>query len=351
MKHVITRRFGTLRLSLAGVPLAAFLIGAAGCMQIETRVKIEKDGSATVTERVRFSQRLFDLAHTQEDSRLEAFLDKARVLVRVGKMGKGARLASHEVRDAADGARECVSVVKIPDMNDLRYVSPFMGHFNYPKHSVLRFKLAPCYRSPGYGLWPGQMYVAVWPATKERAPRRPKGWRPPPGPTPAELQVYRDLKPVFRDMLQGFQVRLVVESYAPIGMARGYYRYRGIGAGTRECDLIDFSWNDLDRHGAEFLDNEEIMLELVRFQMVGGDLTATTKQHAENWTVPVYHPHGVPNITFRPSRQLFDRHFKGKKLQFSKKRGGPRMANYREIGLRDERKDAPKKPKGKAEGR
>ncbi len=313
------------------------LIGT-GCLQVDTRVKVEMDGSATITERVRFSRRLLDLARMHKGgTSLEEHLSKPRVLARVKQMGKGAELVSHAVRHAEKGSRECVSVIKIPDLSDLRYVSPFLGQGNYPKHTVLTFKLRPCYKSPGYGLWPGQMYVAV---SSGRSGDAPKGGT---SPTPADLQVFRDLQPVFGDMLEGFRLRLVVESYAPIGMARGYYYYRGQMAATKEYDLIDLSSKNLDKHGFAFIENEEIMLELLRFQLSGGDLMATIRQHPKNMTVPVYHPNGIPAITFRPSRALFERHFKGKTLLFDKRRGGPRTANYKEIGLQA----GEEKPQGK----
>jgi len=337
---------------LSCVPAVLVLLATAGCLQIDTRVKVHEDGSVTITERVQLSRRLLDLSRMQKEGKaLDTYLGKEHVLKRVAEMGKGATLVRHEVRSAEQGSRECVSVIKIPDLNNLRYVSPFLANYDYPKHPVLRFKLAPCYKTPHYGLWPGQMYVQVWPETRGRAPRRSGDGESPPPPTPADLQVYRDLRPVFRDMLQGARVRLVVESYAPIGMARGYYYYRGQRAATREYDLIDFSSKDFDRYGYDFLSNEEIMLELLRFQLSGGDLMETIKPHPNNLTVPVYHTSGIPQITFRPSRTLFDRHFKGKTLHFNKKNGGPRIANYKEIGLQAEKKDTSKKAPPKKGGK
>jgi len=315
---------------------AVLLLTVAGCFQIDTRVKVHEDGSATITERIRFSRRLLDLARMRKaDKDLETYLGKERVLERVKQMGEGAELVSHEIRDAEQGARECVSVIKIPDLNNLRYVSPFLDNYHYPKHTMLKFSLTPCYESPHWGLWPGQMAVRVSPTTSERAPRRAEGEESPAPPTPVDLQVFRDLKPVFRDMLQGFKVRLVFESYAPIGLARGYYYYRGQKSATKQYDLIDFSSKDLDRLGYDFLGNEEIMLELLRFQLAGDNLMATIKQHPNNPNVPVYHTQGIPPIAFRPSRPLFDRHFKGKQLMFDERRGGPRPADYKEIGLQE----------------
>jgi hypothetical protein len=326
----------------------AVLLSTTGCLQVDTRVKVNKDGSATVTERIQFSSRLLDLAEKQKAGKdLRRFLSKEHVLKRVEQMGKGAKLVKHTIRDGEKGSRECVSVIEIPNLSHLRYTSPFLANHNYPKHTVLKFSLVPILKSHWhYQYWAGRMAVHVGPETRERGGRGAAKRAP----SPADLQVYRDLRPVFRDILQGFRVRLVVESYAPIYMARGYFRYRGQMSATREYDLIDFSWKDFDRAGRDFLNNEEIMLELLRFHLSGGDLMATIKEHAGNYSVPVYHPHGVPAIVFRPSRELFDRHFKGKLLDFGEKRGGKRKANWNEIGLKDIQNGDSKKNDGKKKG-
>ena len=38
------------------------LLLAAGCLQIETHMKLHEDGSATITERLQFSKNLLDLS-------------------------------------------------------------------------------------------------------------------------------------------------------------------------------------------------------------------------------------------------------------------------------------------------
>ncbi|MFO7898375.1 MAG: hypothetical protein R6V58_04865, partial [Planctomycetota bacterium] len=250
---------------------------------------------------------------------------------RVQQMGEGAKLVSHKIRDAEKGAKESVSVIEVPHINNFRYVSPYLARYNYPKHNVLKCHMFPVYETTWYGRIAGQVAVKFQPASSERPPRRKKDEPPPKGPTPVDLQVYRDLQPVFQDMMKGLQLRLVFESYAPLRF-RQYYRYRGQRAGTKEYDLIDFSADDLDRHGFEFLGNEEIMLELLRLKLGGGDIQATTKGHAGNLTVPVYHPSGIPEVYFRPSRRFFDKHLKGKTLKFTKRQGGPRKADFKQIG-------------------
>jgi hypothetical protein len=314
------------------VALTTLAVCAAGCLQIETRIRLHEDGSATVTERLRFSRRLLDLAAKGEaKGGVAELLTKEAALRRIEQMGEHVKLVRHETRDAEKGARESVTVFTVPDLRDFRYVSPYLAAYNYPKHNVLTCNLFPIYESTWYGRRAGQMAVTFKPASQGKPPRRPKDWTPPPGPSPRDLQVFRDLQPVFRDLMSDFQLRLVFESYAPIRFKQ-YYRYRGARAGTREYDLIDFSDKDLDKHGYEFLANEEIMLELLRLKTGGADIVNHVKEHGTNLTLPVYHPRGIPEIYFNPSRPFFDKYFKRKKLHFDKRRGGTQPATWKRIG-------------------
>jgi len=317
--------------------LVAVLLASAGCLQIEMHVRLHQDGSATITERVRLSRRLLELSKQKGPAKgIASFLTRETVLARMKQMGTGMKLVSYALRDAPKGARESVAVFKIPNLNDFQYVSPYFAQYDYPKHTVLKCKMFPIYRR-AHGGWahlPGQMGVNFYPATRGRPPRRPKDWKPPPGPTPAQLQVFRDLRPVFRDLMQDFQLKLTFESYAPLRF-KPYYRYRGQSAGTKTYDLIDFSHTDLDQYGFEFLANEEIMLELLRLRTGGANVRKAVAGHAGNLTVPVYHPNGAAEIYFNPSRIFFDKYFKGKTLHFYKKEGGPRPALWKNIGHKE----------------
>ena len=48
-----------------GLMILVLAAAGAGCLQIETRVKLNPDGSATVTERVLFTRRLLDLSNKE----------------------------------------------------------------------------------------------------------------------------------------------------------------------------------------------------------------------------------------------------------------------------------------------
>ena len=313
--------------------VAAIVASAAsGCLQIETRIKLHEDGSATITERLQFSKRLLDLsAQGGAVGNVASLLTKDAAVKRMNHMGKGVKLVSHRSREAEKGAKESIAVFKIPDIRDFRYVSPYLAAAKYPKHTVLKCNMFPIYETTWYGRVAGQVAVTFSPATKERSRGRPKDWKPPKPPSPLDSQVLRDLRPVFRDLMNDFQVRLTFESYAPLRF-RQYYRFRGMRAGTKEYDLLDFSDKDLDKYGYQFLANEEIMLELLRLKAGGANVVNHVSGHATNLTLPVFHPRTVPEIYFRPSRHFFDRNFKGKTLKFTKRQGGPRAANWKEVG-------------------
>jgi hypothetical protein len=301
----------------------------AGCLKVDTRIRLNPDGGATITERLCLSEGLLDLGGTSGGGAgIADVLSKAAALRRMKQMGEGVRLVRHEIRGAEKGARESLAVFEIGDIRKFRYVSPFLAFEGYPQHSALVCELFPVYVSTWYGRRAGQMAVAFKPA---HVPRRGSPEEPPPPPPPQAVQILRDLHPIFRDLLAGFHLKLTFSSYAPIRM-RQYYRYRNMRAATRDFDLIDFAAADLDRFGANFLDNEEVVLELLRGRISGPNVVEHTKEHGTNMTVPVYHPRGVPEIYFNPSRALFDRHFRGKVLDFGERHGGKRPARFEEVG-------------------
>ena len=182
-------------------PTIGFLLAAAmlpGCLQIDLLVRVNTDGSATVTERVRFSRRLLDLGSKEGgELKLAPLLDKPAVLERMKHMGKGVRLVSHKIVDAEKGARESVAVFHVPGVNELRYISPFLAYADYPENNVLKAEMKPLYKSRNYRGSAGEMQIRFVPLKRPKSHPRPKKDEPPPeGPSPLAQQVYRDLQPV-----------------------------------------------------------------------------------------------------------------------------------------------------------
>src|SRR6185437_6516622 len=134
------------------------------------------------------------------------------------RMGDTVTLVSHEIHDAEGASKEAIIVFKVPDLNQLTYVSPWFAYRDFANNSMVKFKMEPLYKSRAYvGGKAGEMCVTlehVKPAIAE--PRVEKDAPPSPGPAPLDNQVYRELAPLFRDMLKDVQVKLTLESFSPI---------------------------------------------------------------------------------------------------------------------------------------
>jgi hypothetical protein len=142
--------------------------------------------------------------------------------------------------------------------------------------------------------------------------------------SPVQLQEYRRLRPVLKDMLKGFHVKLAVESYAPVEVFRHGQRNRR--ARSKVCYLVDVSDGNRDRFGASILDSEEFMLEVARMALDGPHIREHCAGFASDLTVPLIRFSSTGwKILFKPSRHYFDKFFKGKKLDFG--RGQVRTAD------------------------
>lgn len=327
------------------VLLAAAAVGVAGCLQIETRVALHEDGSATITEKVRFSRRLLDLEKDKEPAaRISRWLEKEGALKRVQHLGKGVVLVSHAVADTNDGGRESTAVYRIPDIADLVYACPFLALGGYSEtETTMRCKVQPDYDG---ALECGDGYVTVsfYPEFKQPPGRRAPATKPR-EPSPAEIQVYRELQPVFRDMLKGFRLKFTFESYAPIGSPGGL---RGRYAGVKHTDLINVTDEDLDRYQGKFFENEEIMVDLIQWDLGSKDVMEHTADCYQNETEPLFSSGGRnARVAFRPSRHYFDKYFVGKTLRNIYRRPQERPARFEEIGYPPPGKEGKKSEEGK----
>jgi hypothetical protein len=312
--------------------IALALLLAGGCFQLETLVKIHEDGSAIITERFQLSRRLLEFDNSAAGSVLASELTKEAVLERMKLMGKGISLVSHEVRDGEGGGKESVSVFQMPDVSEFQYASPYVGLPGYSGQCMMKCQVAP--RLKDGALMTVTFVPVVTDAAKAKveAPKiDPKN--PPKGPSPADLQVFRQLQPVVRDLLQGLHLKFTLESYAPAFAPWGWPGVRNSSANTHRYDLIDFSDKDLDAYGSAFLENEEIMLELERMQVDGPNV----RQHLEgmfgNLTLPLFYLR-PSTMFFKPSRYYFDKFFAGKTLAYGQWAAPDKLvpAKFEEIG-------------------
>jgi len=292
-----------------GLLVGLLLLVPCGCLQVEVTVQMDDDGGATITERVRFSAALLDLdKDTPADQQLAQLLAKEAVQERTKVMGKGARLVSHTVTDLPGGARESLAVYHIPDLEDLRLLNPYL--IQGPAGRRMRFQFTPIYKFVHSFHRVGDVMLYLVPAeTPRRRPRRTGA--PPPEPTPAQLQTIRDLQPAFADMLEDFHIKLRLVATKPI--SRGYVRDRR--ARTKVINLISFSEKDLDAFASPFIENEELMLTLLRWRMDADVLTRHTRGFASNVTVPVFRgkePYAVGRFRIKPTKHLFQKFYAGR---------------------------------------
>ncbi len=291
------------------------LLSLAGCLQLDTHVKLHEDGSATITERLQFSRRLLEYrGEGVPEEGIESLLRREAILERMRHMGEGIEMVSHEVRDADRGAREAVSVFKIPKLTDFKYVSPYVGAGNYAEHHVIECREWPMFENT----WDGRR--AGWMAIQFRAPGAGSG--PEAGQTsPADAQVYRHLQPVFQDMMDGLHLKFTFECYSPVVVRRA--GQRAAGTRPRKAHLIDFAWDNNDQSGSDFLGNEEVMIELLQMYFNGPNMQ---RQSGFADSIPLFRfGNRAPEFLFQPSRHYFDEYFAGKDLNFG--RAGQRQAD------------------------
>lgn len=318
------------RKSLSRVAAAAALALAclgAGCLQIDTTVSYHEDGSATVTERVNLSRVLLDMASAEGSGKpLTALLEKPAVLARMNQMGSGITLESHKVQDGPKGSRECITVFRLPDLNGFQYQSPWLAYLDYGQNNAIRWEVIPMYKSRPYG-GPGTGGAGSVSVQFTYGKKQPAGEsrETPDAPlVPLNAQVFRELSPVFKDVLHGLQLKLTFECYAPVHYGPNP---RGRGALAKSVDIVNVTDKDLDAYGYNFFENEEIMLDLVRWDLGSPDVAEHLKNYGSNLTMPVFTLFGSKHmwhigydgnaIYFPPTRQLFDRFFAGKKLDFA----------------------------------
>ena len=141
------------------------LVLLTGCFELETRIQYNTNGSATITERLNFSQRLLDLGRVPgSETPIVDLLLRPAVEARMKLMGQGIRLASHETRDGAHGSRESIAVFEIADANEFHYASPFLAYTDYPENNIVKMDVVPMLKSGNYAGMAGDMKVGRTPA-------------------------------------------------------------------------------------------------------------------------------------------------------------------------------------------
>jgi len=313
--------------SLSHKFLALILIGLCisftGCIEINTRYAYQKDGSVIIKEEVVLTRRLLDFKDKAGKSLLLKHIEKAACEERAKLYGPGTTVISHKIKKIPGGATVLNAEYKNADMAKVFLVSPFVSFTNYKDTRMAKFRVKPMYKSDAYGAKAGQIELRIMSLKKGIGMKRPVKDGPPIlPPDPAFLQNYRDLQPIFKDLLKDFKVSVIFESYASVYTG---YGYRGRGSQPKKCEILSFSGKDYDKFGVSILDNDEIMHELLRHEFGEKNIIGTVAQFSRNKTVPVMIMNGSrharwgvrPYIALHPSRILFDKYFKGKSLNYN----------------------------------
>lgn len=257
-------------------PVLSLLL-TGGCMEIDITVEMhDKDGGATVTERILVKPKLLD-AHSAQGlkKKLVSHLEKKTAIERMKKMGKGISLTSHEKKKLPDGSIQSVAVYTIPDINQLIIPNPFIA--GRPAATRARFY---CHRIKRKGKFLNVMQTGarlmhnriVYPKEMVKKVH-----------TPLECQILREMKPIIADMLSGFRIRLRMK----IPTRYTYGEVRNFAAGPKVATLLSISENDLDRHGNKFFDNEEIMMALLQMDFDSPVIHKHIRHFVNNTSLPV----------------------------------------------------------------
>lgn len=295
-----------------------------GCMEIETKIILQLDGSAVVKETIKLHKELLDFVDESGKPIMATFLEKPACESRAKLFGEGATLVNHSIKNLNDGVRCLEAEYKIGDINNLNIVNPYLSFTNYKDMGVAKFKLYPKMKSGPNDGTAGQMCLEIITEKKgEYQKRIEKGEERIKPPIPSVLQKYRDLQPVFRDLLKDFKLSVTFQCYSAVNLFTGY---RDRTSNPRSCEIFSFSGKQFDNTGGLLIDNDEIMQELLRLKFWDYNFSNAYRDFANNATVPVisalgspyasYHMNASLRIFFKPSKVMFDKHFAGKKIDY-----------------------------------
>jgi hypothetical protein len=175
----------------------------------------------------------------------------------------------------------------------------------------MKLRFTPIYKRVHSYHKVGDLMMHLVPAEKpERRSRRDDQEKPPPPPTPLELQMLRDLQPVFVDMMEDFEVTMRLE--LPSAVSAG--AVRDSRAATRIITLISFTSDDLDANGQRFIENEEVLLSLMRGRFGDAVITENVRGFPGNKMLPVFRGdiYGIGRFRIKPTRALFKKYYAGR---------------------------------------
>jgi len=320
---------------------ALFTLLLSGCLQMETRIKLNEDGSAVVTERLQISRELLEIeagVKEQLGATFKGLLSRERAQRRAGAMGSGVTLVSHKMDEGQAGSLRAVTVYRVGDITELTYVSPF---FMRGEHlGTMRIGIKPSYEG-GFKTTAGLLMLVFSHGDPRAEPSAvaKELTTLEQDESPLIRQRYRDIAPALRDLLKGFKIRMVFENFSEIVGGRKYFHNER----PKELDIINYTYGGEPggKTGTHPLDDEEVVVDLMKLLLARPDSPWSRRQGR------FLGPHASGErfgVMIRPSRPLFDRYFKGKNLSIRQGAGRPNRempARFEDIGdTAENRRDA-----------
>ena len=242
--------------------LAACLL-STGCVKIRLTVQLNEDGSGQVVEDIVFGEKIVDAAKRLKDVPTIAELTSDEQLNnRAAKMGKGVKLAGKKVEKQTDGSVRLVATYAFEDINELRLAPIPFGPGWEDLNLVFKFR-ADTTLNADHNL------AITWETPQGKS--RGNSGKPELPPLPErEAQQIRQLLPIFKDMLEGFELKLALEVYdakkwasLTKGHQVGYRNFLSMGGGRLTVFQIT------DKH---LLGSDDGLMLVVPWRQVGREL-------------------------------------------------------------------------------
>lgn len=259
--------------------LAAALF-STGCIKIRLTVQLNEDGSGQVVEDIVFGEKLVDAAkRLKEAPSIEELTSDEQLNKRVAHMGKGVKLAGKKVERQTDGSVRLLATYAFEDINQLKLAPIPFGPGWEDLHLAFNFEVVP-------NLDADHHLSITW-RTAQGKERGNAGKPELPPLSEREAQQIRQLLPVFKDMLEGFELKLRLEVYdakkwasLTKGHQGGYLNYLSAGGGRLTVFQIT------DKH---LLGSDDGLMLVVPWRQLGRELELEKGVHS--WTGPQLLPH------------------------------------------------------------
>lgn len=252
----------TLKRSAFGLLLAACLC-SVGCIKIRLTVQLNEDGSGQVVEDIVFGEKIVDAAKRLPNvPSIEDLTSDAQLQRRVAHMGKGVTLVGKKVEKQTDGSVRLVATYAFQDINDVKLAPVPFGPGWEDVHLAFKYEALPNLDADYHlaitfntttGKGRGNLQRPELPPLLER-----------------EAQQIRQILPIFKDMLEGFELKLALEVYDSkqwASLTRGHHiGYRNfLSAGGGRLTVFQIT----DKH---LLASDDGLMMVVPWRQVGREL-------------------------------------------------------------------------------